>query len=460
MKQFDMLVIGGGAAGSKCAYEANRLGRCIAVVERDTLGGTCLNYGCDPTKALLYSAQLLYQAQHANRYGLTLAPEPADWNQLQAHMKDVIHRVRGRTKEEAQKMMEEAEIALFLGEASFVSPHEVTVNDETIWADQIVIATGSETTIPNIPGLGSTGFVTHKDLLYQPFLPGRLAIVGAGSIGVEFAQMMGRFGVGVHLFESENHILPQDEPDLSNLLAQSLRDEGITVETNAHIVRAKPSEEAKQLVVQYANEYEKEIEVDEILVATGRQPAIEQLNLEAAGVQVVAGHIRVDETLRTNVPHIWAAGDVLADYPFTHVAWRQGFHIAHNAFAPAPQAYAPGPIPWVTYTDPELAHVGQTEAQLQEAGIPYRVSQHELSRLTRAITLRQPTGLIKLLVGEDERLLGGHILAPQAGELIAVLVLAMKGGLTIQTMQEVVFPYPTLVEAIGEAARGLPAAAK
>ncbi len=460
MKQFDILIIGGGAAGSKCADTANRLGYRVALIERDTLGGTCLNYGCDPTKALLYSAQLLYQAQHGECYGLGLSANPADWNKLQTHMKDVIHTVRGHTKEEAQTMMEEAEIALFWGEASFASPHEVIVNDETLAAEQIVIATGSEPTIPAIPGLAETGFVTNKKLLYQASLPGRLAVVGGGSVGVEFAQMMHRFGVAVHLIESEMHILPQDEPELTDMLAHSLREEGISVETNTQVVRTKRHKEARQLVLQYENEYEKEILVDEILVATGRHPAIEGLNLEAAGVEIEEDHIKVNEMLRTSVPHIWAAGDVVTDYPFTHVAWRQGEHIAQNVFAAAPKPFAPGPIPWVSYTDPALAHVGQTEAQLQQAGIPYRVARHGLERSSRAIIMRQEVGLIKLLVGEDDLLLGGHILADRAGELIAVLVLAMKAGLPIQALQDAVFPYPTLGEAIGEAARGLLAAAK
>lgn len=460
--QYDLIVIGAGGAGSTAATTAAKRGKRVALIERDQLGGTCLNYGCDPTKTLLHTAHLLYQAQHAATLGLRIPQATADWAAVQAQVRAVQERIRGGTPEQARENLAAQGIEVFMDEARFTSPHEVQVNGQTLSSAHFVIATGTKAFIPDIEGLAEVGYITNVEAVALPELPKRLVVIGAGPIGLEFAQLFSRFGVQVTVLERDKQPLPREDPELAAALCEQLTAEGLGLklgvemkcgggENVAHGLTTCP----KHIHIQGANGQTEELEVDEILVAIGRRPALEALNLAAAGVIANEKHIPTDAALRTNVPHIWAAGDITSKYQFTHIASDQGALVAHNVFAKKPKAFDDRIVPWVTFTDPELARVGATEAELQEAGVAYRVGRVDFSQLDRAIANQQTAGCVKLLANARGKILGGHILGANAGELIAPVVYAMRFNLTAKKLREARLPYPTLTEAVRWAAAQL-----
>jgi len=449
---YDLLVIGAGAAGSGAATTAAEQGHRVALVEREKIGGTCLNYGCDPTKALLHSADLLDRAHHADRYGLKVQGATADWPAVQARLRQIVDQVRGGTDDQARKDMAKRGIDVLRGNAHFRSPHEVVVGGQTLRAEQIIIATGSQAVVPDIPGLRDAGFLTNREAIWLPKIPRRLAIVGGGPIGVEFAQIFQRFGAEVTVLEQGPALLPKDDRELADMLCGLLSDAGIRMETQVKLSEVRRDQAGKTLTFRCPDRSQEDLIADEILVAVGYKPALDELNLAAAGVETGEKGLVVDPTLRTSAGHIWAVGDVVGGYQFTHVAYDQGRLAARNAFADQPQPFDDRAIPWVTYTIPELAHVGKTEQQLREEGVAYKVGRKPIVEVERAVATGQTDGVVKLLVGGGGRLLGGHILAASAGELIAPVTLAMRAGLTAGDLASTILPYPTLAEGVRWAA--------
>ena len=454
-KEYDLLVIGSGAAGSSAVTSVAKHGRRVALVERNLLGGTCLNYGCDPTKTLLHIAHLLYQANHAEHFGLRIPTATFEWKDVQAWIQQVLKRLRGGTLEEAHANLTRQGIDLLHGEATFVAPHEVLIAGEAISAAHIIIATGSETIVPPIEGLKEAGYITNIQAVALPTLPHRLAIIGGGTIGIEFAQIFRRFGVDVTVLERGPTILDKEDRELAELLCKSLTEEGIRLETNAELKRVRRDGGCKRLTVRCGEHAEEDLDVDEILLAVGRRASYDSLHLEAVGVKTTRKGIVVDAALRTTVPNIWAAGDVVSEYQFTHVASEQGKLAAQNAFAPEPQSFDERVIPWATFTSPALAHVGKTEEQLQEEKGEYRVTRFSLRENERAIMMGETDGFVKLLVDPKGQILGGHILASGGDDLLAPIVLAMQANIPISTLASTLLPYPTLSEAIRQAASKL-----
>lgn len=452
---YDLLVIGSGAGGSGAAHTAAAAGARVAMVERDEIGGTCLNTGCDPTKTLLHSARLLADARQAERYGLRLNEARADWSALMTRVRQVIKTMRNGSSADARAHLAEQGIDVFFDTARFISAHEVQVNGDTLSAERFIIAAGSRPVTPPIEGLNDAGFITNVEAVALPTQPDRLAILGGGPIGVEFAQMFHRFGSRVTLIEHDSHLLSTDDRELADQLQALLAEEGVRIVTGTEVRRVEGAREGKRLSLQCGPDRDETLLVDEILVAVGYRPALEALNLAAAGVATRDGGIQVDATLRTSVPHIWAVGDVIGGYKFTHVAYDQGRLAARNAFSADPQPFDDRLIPWVVYTDPELAHIGKTEAQLQAEGVAYRVARKTFAGLARAIATNRTAGQVKLLVGADGMILGGHILGAGAGDLLAPIALAMRAGLPAAMLAETMLPYPTMAEAVRWAAEQL-----
>ena len=450
--EYDLIVIGAGGAGSTAAGIAARLGKRVALIERDKLGGTCLNYGCDPTKTLLHTASVLYHAQHAAGLGLRIPQAKADWKAVQAHVRQVQETIRGGTLEQAHAGITAQGIDLFMGQAMFTSPHEILVNGKILRGKRFLIATGTVAMIPEIEGLAETGYITNVEAVSLTELPKRLVVIGAGPIGLEFAQMFSRFGSQVVVLERGWQPLPREDPELAMLLSSQLTAEGIRLEFGAEMRCSEINEHGKHIHIHGEDGKEEDLATDQILVAVGRRPALDELNLEAAGVEFTKEGITTNATLCTNVPHIWAAGDITSKYQFTHVASDQGKLVAHNIFSRKPKAFDDRVIPWVTFTDPELARVGMSEADLQEAGIEYRVGRAYFHKLDRAIANDQTFGSVKLLADVKGKILGGHILGANAGEFIAPVVYAMRFGLTAKKMAEAMLPYPTMSEAVRWAA--------
>ena len=453
---YDLLVIGAGAAGSSAISAVQKEGKRIALVERNILGGTCLNYGCDPTKTMLHTARLLYQARHAEHDGLRLLQAQADWTQVLTRVQQVIKQLRGGTNEEAIAQLTRQGIDVLQGEASFVTPHELSIDGRSITAERILITTGCETVVPPIEGLRETGYITNVQAVSLPNLPRRMAIIGGGAIGIEFAQMFSRFGVEVTVIERSAQLLDREDREVTEQLCNLLSNEGIRFETSAELKRVeKDARGCKRLTVRHASGSEEQLVVDELLLALGRRPELQSLYVEAAGVKTGKKGIEVDATLRTSVPHIWAAGDVTGGYQFTHVASEQGKLAARNAFAREAQSFDERAIPWATFTDPALAHVGQTEEQLREKSISYRTGRASFSKNERATIERETAGLVKLLVDQQGHILGGHILAAHADDLLAPIVLAMRANIPVSALAETILPYPTLSEAVRVAAQAV-----
>ncbi len=464
-EQFDVLVLGAGAAGSAVATTVAEQGVRVALIERDEIGGTCLNYGCDPTKTLLFIADLLYRTRHAARYGLHIPTATVDWEEVRAYVQHIIEDMRGGSTDEACAELKKNGVEVFRGEARFLSAHEVVVTSKqveqsepseyTISAKHIIIATGDETVIPSIDGLQQTGYITNVEAVALPTLPRRLAILGGGAIGIEFAQMFNRFGVDVTVLEQGPSLLNREDREVADTLITLLHEEGIRTKTEIELISVRRTENGKHLTLRNSENVEEELLVDEILLSIGRKPAIETLDLKAAGVETTKKGISVDATLCTNVPHIWAAGDVTGGYQFTHVATEHGKWVAQNVLAEQPQPFGDRVVPWVTYTNPPLAHVGKTEEELREANVEYKVGRMNFKEVERAIAQDETEGLVKLLVDVQGKILGGHILGSRADDLLAPIVVAMQNGLSIHALASTILPYPTLSEGVRRAAESM-----
>lgn len=453
-KKYELVVIGGGSAGSTAAKWAVKRGISVALVERHLLGGTCLNYGCDPTKALLHTAGLLHAAKLSEPLGLRFPEAGLDWPAVVARIGRLIDQIRGGSAEDAVKRQEGRGIHVYQGEASFTSNHEISVDGQTIRGGRFLLATGSDPVVPPIEGLDKVGFVTNREAVTLERLPKTLAVIGAGPVGTEFAQMFSRFGSRVTLFEMEDHILPHEETALAKELAESLRDEGLHIQSGATVENARETDAGEKRIVWKDNEGEHSLDVEEILVASGRKAALEALNLDAAGVATDKGKLVVDENLRTSVPLIWAAGDITERFPFTHVAAAQALHAARNAFSEDPEAFNYNAISWAIFTDPALAHVGATSRELEAEERPFNTLEAPFASMPRNLLTGNQDGRVRLLVDPDSGIvLGGHLLGAGADDLIAPVIVAMRHGLPVQALADTVFPYPTSSEAVGAAAK-------
>jgi mercury(II) reductase len=443
---FDVVVIGAGGAGSTAAHELVERGARVALIERWKVGGTCLNVGCDPTKTLVRSAEVAHLLRNGNRFGVRGQTVDVDWPQVIERVERVIDTIRGGDGDQNTR---DAGIALFKGHGRFLAPHEIQVNGEVLRAEQVVIATGAATFIPPVEGLVEAGFITNLEAVALPKLPGSLVVVGAGVIGAEFAQIFARLGVDVTVVASKDHVLPNEDQDLTSVLEETFIREGITILKNARAMMASSTGERKTVFVEREGET-LTIESDEILVAAGRKPVVDGLNLESAGVAYSEHGIESDAEMRTSSPSIWAIGDVTGIAAFTHVADYQARIAACNIMGEEPPQKADyRVIPHVIFTDPELARVGLTELEALSAGYDVKCALVPMKDLARAITSGETEGLVKLVSDRTTgHILGGHVLASRGGELLPEIALAMKHGLTVQAIANTVHAYPTMSEAV------------
>lgn len=445
--RFDLVVIGGGTAGLVTAAGAAGLGARVALVERDRLGGDCLWTGCVPSKALIGSARIARAFREAGAFGL----RPRDPEPDGARVLESVREVRARIQPHDDPARFRAMgVEVVEGAARFLSPSEIAVDGgRRLRGRRFVIATGSRPAVPPIEGLEETGYFTNETAFDRASLPSSVAIIGGGPIGVEFAQAYRRLGVEVTVLEMADRLLPREEPELSARLTERLEAEGVRAHTGSAVTRVARREGRAVL----APEGGQEVEAAEILVATGRRPNVEGLGLEEAGVRVGPEGIEVDDRLRTSRRHIFAAGDVTGGLLFTHIADHEARTVVQNALFPIRARISYDAVPWCTFTEPELAHVGWTEEEARERhGDAVEAHLYDVGELDRAIADRAAVGLVKLVVGRRGRLLGGHILASGAGTMIVELALAMKHGVPVGELSKLVHPYPTMSEAVRRAA--------
>lgn len=448
---YDVLVIGGGTAGMTAAKLATRGGRSVALIEAERTGGECLYTGCVPSKSLIATSRLLHAIRGAAAHGIGVDAPTLDLGRAVARTDAIIDRVGAADSPERLK---EAGIEVIQGRASFVSPHGVVVDGRPVYGAQIVIATGSRQTTPSFPGLNETGYLTNVELLRLTALPARLGVIGAGATGLELGQTFARFGSAVTLIDHGERVLDAADAEVSGLLRQALEAEGIRFLLSTSVDRAERSGATTRLTLRPSDGEPFSLDVDALLIATGRTPAIEDLGLDAAGVAATSHGIRVDERLRTNVPHIWACGDVIGPPYFTHAAEDQARTVANNILGDR-ASWSDRALPWVVFTDPEVAAVGlsETEARatygnrVEVLRLPY---EHIDRAVTDANTADDAVGLINVILAPGwtrglagGELAGAHVIGAHAGELIGQFSFAMRWRLPAGLLAKAVQAYPT-----------------
>jgi len=458
VSDYDLIVIGGGSGGLVAAVGAAHLGARVALVEKKALGGDCLFTGCVPSKALIASARFAADVRRASDFGFaptSLQFSGDNFASITARVQRVIKTVG---EHDAPEVFRALGIDVIFGTPRFLSPHGLEIESalgagrstRTVSAKRFCISTGSRPAIPPVEGLNETGFITNEEVFDLEQLPAALIVLGGGPIGLELGQAFARFGSEVTVVEMGARLLPKEDEEVSATIESILRAEGLNVLLNAKAVRAGQAGGHKTLTIE-ENGQERELRAAEVLVATGRRPNVEGLNLEAAGVRYDEQRIITDEYLRTSASHIFAAGDVTGHFPFTHMAAYEASVVVRNAlfFWPLLQKADFRVVPWTTFTDPEVARVGLTEKEAyREYGKDsIKIYRTDFADNDRAQAEDETKGFVKLIcAGRRQEIVGAHIVGPHAGELIHEVVLAMKERLPVTTLGGMIHVYPTLTQ--------------
>ncbi|HZS78381.1 MAG TPA: NAD(P)/FAD-dependent oxidoreductase [Ktedonobacteraceae bacterium] len=446
MEQFDIAIIGGGSGGLTAARVAASLGARVLLIDKESLGGDCLHYGCVPSKSLIHVARIVQKVKEAEKFGVTAALSQLDMVRVSEYIQGVIRRVA-----ENERVYIEGVTAKF-GKVRFKSADELDLNGEPVRCRKIIIATGSHPAIPDIEGLEKTGYLTNESVFNLLELPASLVSVGGGPVGVELGQALSRLGVKVTIIQGPERILPREDPDVSEFVTGVLRSEGVEVVTGARVVKASRSGKQK-VVTAKKGEALLSFEADELLVAVGRRPNVEGLDLKAAGISYGAKGIEVNDFLRTSTPHVFALGDVIGGYLFTHVAAYQAGIAVRNALVPFKKKVNYRVVPWCIFTEPEVARVGLTLDEAVKQHKQARVVTFPWAEIDRAQTEDETMGFIKLVVaGKKDQLVGVHMVGAQAGELLGEMTLAMQNNLTLNDLYNTIHAYPTMSTGIQQAA--------
>ncbi|HLB02979.1 MAG TPA: mercuric reductase [Nitrospiria bacterium] len=442
METYDLVVVGAGAGGLVVASGGARLGAKVALIEQERLGGECLWTGCVPSKALIKSAKIKSLMEHASAYGFTDQRVQVDFRKVMQHMRDVIMAIQPHDDPERFRKMG---VEVILGRASFAGPDRLEVNGRILKSRRFCIATGADPLIPPIQGIDRVPYMTHLNFFDQSRQPEHLLIVGGGPIGCEMGQTFYRLGSRVTIIETLDCILNKDDREVACLLHQMLVKEGVGVEVNARPTKVE-QQNGKILVHCTRNGQFFVVEGDALLLATGKRPRVEGLGLERAGVQYDKQRVKVDRSMRTTNPRIYACGDVTGGFPFTHMAEYEAGLVVFNALVPILRRKADyRVVPWCTFTDPELAQVGLTEEQAkQELGEKgYRIWRYKVSDNDRHIIEGETKGMVKLLTRANGKIIGCTILAANAGDLIHEYALALKKRATVKDISGMIHVYPT-----------------
>lgn len=449
---YNLVVIGAGPAGLVAAAGAAGLGAKVALVERQLLGGDCLNYGCVPSKAVLRAARAWADRRRDSRFGLAEAPVEGDFGAVMARMR----RLRAdMSRHDAATRFRELGVDVHLGTARFVDDRTVEVEGRRLRFARACIATGARPALPAIDGLASEDLLTNETVFSLTELPERLTVLGGGPIGCELAQAFARFGAQVTLVQRGGRLLPRDDEDASRLVLDRLVADGVRVCCDAQIVAGarRSNSTTLDLTLRFQDGRTETLVADRCLAATGRQANVEALELERAGVAVGAGGVRVDDFLRTTNRRVYAAGDVCSTFQFTHAADAQARLVIQNALFFGRARASRLVVPWCTYVDPEVAQVGWTAAEAERRGVRATSIVVPFSQVDRAVLDDEAEGFLKVVVAAGgDRILGGSVVARHAGDLLAPLALAMSQGIRLGRIAGTILPYPTQAEALKKAA--------
>ncbi len=443
----DICVIGGGAGGLAVAAGAAQMGASVALIEKGKMGGDCLNYGCVPSKALLAAGHAAESVRQAARFGIAGGQPAIDAKAVFAHVQDCIAAL---APHDSQERFEDLGVKVIRAPAHFTGRRQVEAGGVGITARRLVVATGSSPFAPPIPGLEGAPFLTNENIFELGQIPSHLLIVGGGPIGMEMAQAFRHLGAQVTVLEMFT-IMPKDDPELVEVVRARLIADGVDIREGVNIAGVEKAGEGIRMTLK-TDGLETKVEGSHLLIAAGRRANIGGLDLEKAGIAYSPKGIEVDARLRTSNKKVFAIGDVAGGFQFTHVAEHQAGIVIRNALFRIPAKAKTGAVPWVTYTDPELAQVGLTEAQAKERQGEIRVLYWPFADITRARTERQTDGLVKAIASQKGRILGAGIVGPGAGELIQTWVLAMSNKIKIGALAGMIAPYPTFGEASKRAA--------
>jgi len=450
--RYNLVVIGAGTAGLITAAGAAGLGARVALIERHLLGGDCLNVGCVPSKAVIRASRAVADVRDAGRFGVGAGGGEADFAAVMRRMRGL--RARISANDAAARYRDEKHVDVYLGEARFSGPDTVEVGGQTLRFKKAVIATGARAAVPPVAGLAEIGFLTNESVFSLTERPRRLAVIGAGPIGCELAQAFQRLGSQVVLLHDLPHILTREDPDAAAIVQQAFVREGIALELAVEILGAR--QDGLEKVVRFrraGSPIEEEVRVDAILVGAGRAPNVQGLDLERVGVAYDERRgVQVDDHLRTTNTRIFACGDVCMEWKFTHAADFAARIVIQNALFFGRKRLSALHMPWCTYTDPEIAHVGLSERDAAKRGMALDRYVRAFHEVDRAILDGEEEGFVKVLTkqGTDE-IVGATIVARHAGEMISELTLAMVGKIGLGTLASVIHPYPTQAEAIRQA---------
>ena len=450
--RYNLVVVGGGTAGLVAAAGAAGLGARVALVERALMGGDCLNVGCVPSKAILRSGHAAAAIRDAARFGVHVASAPqVDFTAVMQRMRAV--RAGISPHDSARRFTDHYGVDVFFGDARFVSHDTVEVAGATLRFSRAVIATGARAAVPSIPGLREAGYLTNETVFELTELPVRLAVLGAGPIGCELAQAFARLGSRVTLIERLDRALPREDPAAAGIVLEALMADRVEVRSGTRLEEVAADAAGKRLRLE-SSSGTATLVVDAILVAAGRLANVEGLGLEAAGVVSDRSGVRVDDTLRTSNPRVYASGDVCLAHRFTHVADAASRAVVQNALFPGPKKRISRlVVPWCTYTDPELAHVGLTAAEAATQEVAIDTIRIEMSEVDRAVAEGDTRGFLEVhLKAGTDTIRGATLVGRHAGEILSEITTAMVAGRGLGSLAAVIHPYPTRAEIVRKAA--------
>lgn len=442
---YDIGIIGGGAAGLTVASGAAQLGaRTLLVEKEEYLGGDCLHFGCVPSKTLIRTAQAYQMMKNAEAFGLSQGDvPPVDFGRVKKRIQSVIADIQTHDSEERFCNLG---VQVAFGRPHFLDAHAIYLNGTPVSAKQWVLSTGSSPAVPPIDGLGRTPYSTNKEIFSLDRLPESMIILGAGPIAIEMAQAFCRLGTHVSVVQRSDQILSKEDRDMADGVLDVLTGEGVDFYLNVTVQDVKDVGTEREVRLRDRKENTISLKAEQLLVAMGRRPNVDGLGLDAIGVELDRKGIRVDDRMRTTQKHIYAAGDVLGKFQFTHAAGYEGGIVVSNAVFHLPRKADYTFLPWCTYTDPELASIGMNEKRAKAAGIEYTVFTEFFHDNDRSLAEGVGAGKIKMLLDKDEHLIGIQILGPQAGELLSEWVAVLNGKVKLSTLASAIHPYPTLSE--------------
>ncbi len=451
-QHFDAIIIGVGQAGKPLAIDLAKQGRTVAIIERKYVGGTCINYGCTPTKTLVASAQVAFQARRAGEYGVNTGPVQVDFAAVKRRKDETVRQFRSSI----EKSFDQTEhLTLIYGEARFTGPKqiEITLNDsekQTVTSDLIFIDCGTSPLKPDIEGLDTVHWLDSTAIMDVAELPEHLVILGGGYISLEFGQMFKRFGSRVTLIERGGQLLAREDPDVAEAVTTILRDEGLAVHLNTTVQRVSKNAAGGIDLHLVSDGEPTQISGSHLLVAIGTTPNTAALNLNAAGVDLDGkGFIRVNDRLETNQPGIYALGDIKGGPAFTHISYDDYRIIKQNLLENGQASIEGRMVPYTVFIDPQLGRVGLSETQAREKGLNIKIATMPMTSVARAIEMSQTKGLMKVVVDANtHQILGAAILGMEGGEIMSMLQIAMMGKVPYTQLKNAIFAHPTLAEAL------------